>query len=125
MHNDSVRAAKALIEQLFPSATSSQKLEYLRQFSAVKFNCHDDGLHGFGTFFNHSCDANCEMRGATDMNIYSTKKIRAGTELTICYLNDVDIHQPALVRSSILYNSWGGMCTCTRCLLEGTSGFEA
>jgi SET domain-containing protein len=46
-----------------------------------------DGCHGFGTFFNHSCRMNCEVRGSKNMEIFCNRDILAGEELCITYID--------------------------------------
>jgi hypothetical protein len=83
----SLNILEARIMKLMPPGSSeTQKKEWVRLLASVKLNSHDDGCHGFGTFFNHSCKSNCEVRGSKNMEIFCNRDILAGEELCIKYL---------------------------------------
>jgi hypothetical protein len=63
----SLAALRGRVEKLLGEISSGNSVdedeirESTRLLAAVKLNNHDDGCHGFGTFFNHSCSFNCEV----------------------------------------------------------------
>ncbi|KAJ1434328.1 hypothetical protein B484DRAFT_473738, partial [Ochromonadaceae sp. CCMP2298] len=92
--------------------------ESTRLLAVVKLNSHDDGCHGFGTFFNHSCSFNCEVRGATDMDVYCCRDISTGEEMSITYLTIDDLDAGVDIRRLTFALGWGAVCACARCRAE-------
>jgi len=138
MHIQSLQMLYGRIRTLLPGRSESEYDRYLRLLARIKLNCHSDGCHGFVTFFNHSCEPNCYVRddripvhtlrqggrigqGGEEedvIKICTLKPITENEELCISYLGPEELKQPALVRASIVYNSWGHSCQCTRCARE-------
>lgn len=91
--------------------------EMTRCISVAKLCAHDDGLHHFGSFYNHSCAPNCEVRGSLDLHVFATRDIAPGEELCISYLGP-ELDRPVLFRKRILEIAWGSACECARCSTE-------
>lgn len=91
--------------------------ELIRAIAVAKLCSHDDGLHHFGSFYNHSCAPNCEVRGAHDLHVHATRDIAAGEELCISYLGE-ELDYPATVRRLFVEKGWGALCGCERCASE-------
>lgn len=79
-------------------------------------NSHHDGTHLSVAFANHSCSPNCEIRGRYHVQLYATRDIKPGEELTIPYLRLTNLLQPRLVRSAVFERVWGSACACARCV---------
>lgn len=145
MHIQSLQVLYGRVRTLLPGRTEAEYIRYLKLLARIKLNSHSDGCHGFVTFFNHSCEPNCYVRDDRDISqhhhhhhhqldsstnssvskeyedviqIYTLRPIAENEELCISYLGPDELKQPALVRASIIYNSWGHMCQCTRCARE-------
>ncbi|CAK9069531.1 unnamed protein product [Durusdinium trenchii] len=62
---------------------------------------------------NHSCNANCDYSWRQDiMEIYAQRKIIAGEELCIPY---IDLREPRQVRRQMLKENWCFRCECEVC----------
>ena len=142
MNVQSLQTLYGRVRTLLPGRSEAEYDRYLRLLARIKLNSHSDGCHGFVTFFNHSCDPNCYVRddrvtsqqvdnssssssskvqeeeGGDVIKIFTLKPIAENEELCISYLGPEELQQPALVRASIVFNSWGHMCECTRCAKE-------
>jgi len=65
--------------------------------------------------FNHSCTPNVGFDFAgTTQRLWTTRPIRQGEELSICY-NDVVYHHPAPIRQTFLQYKYKFLCTCRSC----------
>jgi len=65
--------------------------------------------------FNHSCSPNCEQsynEEASEMRIYASSEIEAGTELCVFY---TEVRQPRAERLQALQASFGFVCRCDAC----------
>ena len=113
----SLQKLRGRVQKLLQGAACNddEVRESTRLLAAVKLNGHDDGLHGFGTFFNHSCSFNCEVRGVTDMNVYCCRDILPGEELTITYLEAETLDRGVDIRRLSFALGWGVACDCHRC----------
>lgn len=85
-------------------------------------------LMSAGTFFNHSCEPNVETRSSLVMSggavtFIAKRRVAAGTELTIAYINDA----PLAHRQLQLKAQYGFDCQCAKCQRESsmTSGASA
>mmetsp|Transcript_72736 Transcript_72736/g.126266 ORF Transcript_72736/g.126266 Transcript_72736/m.126266 type:complete len:606 (-) Transcript_72736:354-2171(-) len=116
---------QTLLKQKRSRATQPvlQVQEYLRALGCAKLCSHDDGLHHFAAFYNHSCAANCEVRGEQNVEIYANRDIEAGEELCISYMgmsggqmNQLD--WPVMLRAAVIRKGWGVKCKCPRCNVE-------
>merc|ERR1712216_788880 len=94
------------------AGTSAQEPMDLARSSCNSFH---DGAHLSVAFFNHSCSPNCEIRGRYHVQLYATKDIAVGEELTISYMRLGNLLQPQPIRSSIFKDTWGSACSCSRC----------
>jgi hypothetical protein len=56
----------------------------LRSFIRLYFNLPNCS---FGSFFNHSCSPNIELRGSKDMHVFAVRDIAAGEQLCLSYLS--------------------------------------
>ena len=123
----SLQILRARVHKLSGPAgcTDEEGREITRLLAAVKHNSHDDGLHGFGTFFDHSCSFNCEVRGVTDMDVYCCRDILSGEELTISYLDNATLDNDVEIRRLTFALGWGVACDCTRCCEEQPVALEA
>ena len=73
-------------------------------------------LYPSASFFNHSCEPNCEVfETGSILSIHPTRDIRAGEEVTIAY---IDTHQPLTARRKQLQVTYFFHCQCTRCVRE-------
>lgn len=116
---------------------SEETLLYLRKALAV--NCQAINLWGAGhtgdlmvlraggvytlhSCFNHSCQPNCSVSswghrgGGAVLSIFSLREIRKGEELTHCYLDGACGVER---RREILFQTYGFLCNCERCVAEG------
>jgi len=106
------------------TTTSEDEIcEYMRVLGCAKLCAHDDGLHHFSVFYNHSCEPNCEVRGKHNMEIFANRDIEAGEELCISYFGNEDPRAPSLdwpaqLRTVAMRKGWGVECGCTRCRRE-------
>ena len=98
--------------------------EYVRVLAIAKLCAHDDGIHHFGGFYNHSCAPNCEVRGQDNLIIVATRAIAPGEELCIAYAGQdpqtlrSDLDMSVLCRRLLIQRGWGGPCFCKRCVEE-------
>ena len=70
------------------------------------------------SFFNHSCEPNCEVtHGMPQLTVSTTIPVAAGAPLTISY---IDLHHQMDVRTrqARLWHQYGFKCTCAVCLAE-------
>lgn len=84
------------------------------------------GIYFFCSNLNHSCDPNCchivsyipDPCNHTDrtMVIIADRDIKAGDELTICYIDPKMVFEK---RQDILLENYGFKCNCSRCVLQG------
>lgn len=80
----SLKILEERVTNLAPKDTNVIDIQELtRLLSIIKLNSHDDGVHGFGIFFNHSCDSNSEVRGSRNLDIYANREIKKGEEISI------------------------------------------
>jgi hypothetical protein len=107
-----------IIKIVTPETSETQIKEWVRLLASIKLNSHDDGCHGFGNFFNHSCQANCEVRGSRNMEVFCNSDILAGEELCIGYLDFSKMLLPVGYRRHIIKLGWGEECYCQRCVEE-------
>jgi hypothetical protein len=111
---------RSRVEKLLGSNTDEVEIrESTRLLAVVKLNSHNDGCHGFGTFFNHSCSFNCEVRGATDLDVYCCRDIYTREEMNITYTTDVEeLDEGVQGRRLAFALGWGVACDCARCSHE-------
>lgn len=94
--------------------------------SAIESNCFgawtDKGetygraLFLFASYFNHSCQPNCEsIQHNGTMAIVTRGPIPKGTELTIRY---IDVNIPCSTRRATLLAEYHFLCQCERCIAE-------
>lgn len=80
------------------------------------------GVYTLHSCFNHSCDPNCSVstsgqRGeGAILTIFTLRDIKKGEELNHCYLDGACSVER---RREILYETYGFLCNCERCLREG------
>ncbi|KAI9341963.1 hypothetical protein BDR26DRAFT_859859 [Obelidium mucronatum] len=78
--------------------------------------CIGRALYPFASYFNHSCDPNCEpIQDQIHLTFKTRRRIEAGEELTIAYM---DTNVPLASRRSALLQDYFFECCCDRCLLE-------
>ena len=71
---------------------------------------------------NHSCLPNCSVQWnpVTDREeLFTTREVRAGEELTICYLDMVTNVSSREERRDYLERHFGFQCDCPLCSLTG------
>jgi len=93
--------------------TSAQEPMGISRSSCNSFH---DGTHLSVSFVNHSCIPNCEIRGRYHVQIFATRDIEIGEELTVSYLKLNNLLQPQPIRSQLFKDTWGSACTCARCI---------
>lgn len=104
--------------------TDDEIREYVRVLAIAKLCAHDDGIHHFGGFYNHSCAPNCEVRGREHLVIVATRAIAPGEELCISYAGQdqqtlrSDLDLSVVCRRLLIERGWGGPCFCLRCVEE-------
>ena len=75
--------------------------------------------------FNHACAPNVGFDFAgTTQRLWTTRRVRQGEELTICY-NDVVYHHPATVRQAFLEHKYKFHCACHACARTETNVSDA
>ena len=85
-------------------------------------------LYPSASYFNHSCEPNCEVfETGSILTIHPTRDIAQGDEVTIAY---IDTQQPLHSRRQQLQATYFFHCLCTRCEREeatdaGGGGAEA
>eukprot|EP01006_Ploeotia_vitrea_P028125 TRINITY_DN60863_c0_g1_i1.p2 TRINITY_DN60863_c0_g1~~TRINITY_DN60863_c0_g1_i1.p2 ORF type:complete len:210 (+),score=23.25 TRINITY_DN60863_c0_g1_i1:29-631(+) len=121
-------SANAMAEALDVDPGIEEKV--VRQlFSVVRTNALEISGEMVGLFlnfsrFNHSCDPNCELvvktgMGTDSVEIFTTKNVSAGEELTISYLGAVvQAKLSPMQRRRHLQERWGFDCTCTLCTAQ-------
>ena len=75
--------------------------------------------------FNHSCEPNTcyNWNGALgQLTIHASKRIEAGSEVTICYLGSL---MPRPQRQRQLLQDFGFECMCAKCVLAGEALAES
>ncbi|KAJ1407988.1 hypothetical protein B484DRAFT_456435 [Ochromonadaceae sp. CCMP2298] len=124
----SMGALRGRVENLLDNLGNTDEdeiRESTRLLAVVKLNSHDDGCHGFGTFFNHSCGFNCEVRGVTDMDVYCCRDISTGEEMNITYMDIESLDKDVDMRRLAFTLGWGVACDCARCNQEQPEALEA
>jgi hypothetical protein len=104
-----------------------------REMRIWKTNCFEwdpvENRNGFSAIFlnisliNHSCLPNAEYRQnfkEGQMELYSTQRIRAGQEVTICYGSNFH-YMTASERKAYLHRVYGFICKCLACADGPTS----
>jgi len=90
-------------------------------FGRLQVNSHSDGVHLTTSFMNHSCTPNCENRSKQLQQVYTTREIAAGEEISIAYLatrNLANLLGCRPRRNEVFQDSWGIVCACERCRAE-------
>eukprot|EP00977_Amphora_coffeiformis_P022068 scaffold10368_cov180-Amphora_coffeaeformis.AAC.1 len=74
--------------------------------------------------FNHACAPNVGFDFAgTTQRLWTTRRVPAGEELTICY-HDVVYHHPAPVRQAFLQHKYKFPCACQACARTDTNASD-
>eukprot|EP00122_Pirum_gemmata_P019544 Pgem_evm1s18291 len=105
----------ARIRSMKPNASEADITNWLRVLSCAKLNAHDDGIHQFGVFYNHSCFNNCEVRGSRHLEVMTLVDLKVGDELTISYLSADHLDGPADISRLLFEKGWRVKSNCTRC----------
>jgi hypothetical protein len=96
--------------------------EFIRVALVLQHNGFTSGLYKYLSLVNHSCLPNCIKFSPSLANksnwkyiseIWSIQPIRAGEEITICYIERIEI--PYRTMRSYLLQNHQFLCTCTRC----------
>ncbi|KAL2535153.1 Histone-lysine N-methyltransferase ATXR4 [Abeliophyllum distichum] len=100
-----VELAGGSYEDLLSSAAASVEAEV-----AV-----GNAVYMLPSFYNHDCDPNAHILWVenADARIKALRDIETGEELRICYI-DASMNHKA--RQTILYEGFGFLCNCPRCL---------
>lgn len=92
--------------------------EMIRIYLTLQHNGFQSGLYHQLCFINHSCQPTCikfepraGSRGASE--VWTTKDVAAGEELTICYLHPMESSWQ--YAQDYLQAQHGFVCNCTRC----------
>ena len=79
-------------------------------------------LYPTASYFNHSCQPNCEVfETGSLLSIHPTRDIVAGEEVTIAY---IDTQQPLRTRRQQLQTTYFFHCQCVRCVREEVTDTE-
>jgi ankyrin repeat protein len=106
------------VGRLMPAGTEDEIREWCRVLACAKLCAFDNGIHHFASFYNHSCEPNCEVRSVNNLEVVATRDIGATEELCISYINGATLNCPVAFRQKRLQNGWGNPCLCPRCLRE-------
>lgn len=97
---------------------SVSREEMIRIYLTLQHNGFQSGLYHQLCLINHSCQPNCikfepraGSRGASE--VWTTKDVAAGEELTICYLHPMESSWQ--YAQDYLQTQHGFVCKCTRC----------
>ncbi len=107
------------LKDLCPTLTLD---ELIRIALVLQHNGFESGLYKYLSLVNHSCIPNCIKFSPSQMNlnnwkyvseIWSTQLIRAGEEITICYVDKIEI--PYRTMKAYLSEHHRFKCECLRC----------
>jgi len=106
------------IRSLKESAAETQVKEWCRVLACASVCAFDNGIHHFSSFYNHSCEPNCEVRSIHNLEVVANQDVPPGGELCISYksFQTLDLH--GIARQRIIQNSYGNLCFCSRCERE-------
>jgi hypothetical protein len=80
--------------------------------------CIGRGLFPTASYFNHSCEPNCQvLQFQNEMRIECVRPVRAGEELTISYISGLNMSRKN--RQSLLKMDYFFDCKCEKCVREG------
>jgi len=116
---DALATLPEAVQKILAGATTGASAQEPIDILRSSCNSHHDGTHLSVAFFNHSCSPNCEIRGRYHVQLYATRNIAVGEELSISYVRFSTLLQPALRRSQLFKSTWGSACACARCASEG------
>lgn len=114
----SLGALQEKLRTLKPTETVKERREWIRALACAKLSAFDNGIHHFASFYNHSCEPNCEVRSIHNLEIVASRDIAAGEELCISYFDADFLAYPVEPRRSHLERGWGSPCLCGRCVEE-------
>lgn len=82
--------------------------------------CMGHALYPTASFYNHSCDPNCDVDQTKNLLTIRLKRdVVKGTPLTISY---IDTNQPLRTRRNKLLSEYYFLCCCERCMQQEASG---
>jgi hypothetical protein len=107
-----------------PSAHEVSSDELIRVALVLQHNGFTSGLYKYLSLVNHSCLPNCIKFSPSSSSsnkshwkylseIWSVQPIRAGEEITICYIEKVEIPYQTMRNYLLLNHQF--LCTCKRC----------
>lgn len=100
--------------------------EMFRVFLVLQHNGFESGLYQNLTKVNHSCDPNCikfsPSKSFAASEIWTTKFVKAGHELSICYVDPAEQTSKAL--QDFLHVHHRFICTCTRCAIHSSRALD-
>ena len=106
---------KEIVQELYPDLPEAAARETTRLLAVIALNAHEDGLHGFGSMFNHHCVPNCEVRGDFNVEVFCCRDIAPGEELCISYRAPGELDLSVEWRCFRFAEKWGLRCGCSRC----------
>ena len=113
-----LRLLRPQIAQMLPRASKEDIDECIRLLGIAQLSSHDDGIHHLGSFINHSCTFNAELRGKHHLEIFACRDILVGEEICIPYLGSGLLNAHVNIRRLSFKKGWGLECCCVRCLKE-------
>jgi tetratricopeptide (TPR) repeat protein len=113
-----LRSLRPQIAEMLPRATAQDIDECIRLLGIAQLSSHDDGIHQFGSFINHSCAFNAELRGKNHLAIFACRDILVGEEICIPYLGSGLLNAHVNIRRLSFRKGWGLECWCPRCKEE-------
>ncbi|KAI9004724.1 hypothetical protein BC832DRAFT_521224, partial [Gaertneriomyces semiglobifer] len=85
-------------------------------YSPRKEQCMGRAVFPMSSYFNHSCDPNCEcVQNARVMTVRTIRPVEEGEPLTISY---IDSNMPLQARRTRLQADYYFLCQCQRCTFE-------
>lgn len=94
--------------------------EIVRIYLVLQHNGFDSGLYSLLTKINHSCSPNCikfiPLKGNAASEIWSTRPISVGEEITISYCNPIETTYTK--RTKFIESHHSFRCKCRRCVEE-------
>jgi tetratricopeptide (TPR) repeat protein len=81
-----------------PNATEKDRRELCRILACAKLCSFDNGIHHFASFYDHSCEPNCEVRSVNNLEVVAARDIAAYEDLCISYMQADVLVYPAAAR---------------------------
>ncbi|TPX33633.1 hypothetical protein SmJEL517_g03512 [Synchytrium microbalum] len=78
-------------------------------------SCYGRAIAPHLSYFNHSCDPNCDVKGGSIMTVTANRDIVEGEPLTITY---IETNAPVSARRAKLLEDYHFTCGCPRCETE-------